>query len=275
MSAARPPSIEVTRPRLEAERDRLVDEALDRVRHGQVGDEDAVGAVAVRRDEDLAAGVVRGVARLERRRRRSARGGRRPSASGRCPPARGSGSSRRRRPARSDRAAASARSAGGSDSSPRSRSPSTKPMKIWRPPWPITDSMSWKRAFASSPRGACDMKNDTSACATALDHPGRRRRQRPLARPELEPGLSARVLRRGRELGSFLDQRLVHDDEHALARLHPGRLDQVLAPRHASRRSIGLDRQGLVAVAAAFTIRARSTPRRPRRPPSSRAAPSP
>jgi hypothetical protein len=32
----------------EAERDRLVDEPLDRVRDGQVGDEDAVGAVGVR-----------------------------------------------------------------------------------------------------------------------------------------------------------------------------------------------------------------------------------
>ena len=66
--AARPPSIDVTRPRLEPERDRLVDEALDRVGDRQIGDEDAVGAVLQRRDEDLAAGEVGALAGFERQR---------------------------------------------------------------------------------------------------------------------------------------------------------------------------------------------------------------
>ena len=50
----------------ELERDGRVDKALDGVRNGEVGDEDAVGAVFQRRYEDLAAREVVAVAGFER-----------------------------------------------------------------------------------------------------------------------------------------------------------------------------------------------------------------
>src|ERR671933_268856 len=66
--------------------------------------------------------------------------------------------------------------------------------------------------------------------ARRLLHRRRRLRERPLARPELEPPLRARVLGRGEELRALLDERLVDEDEHALAGLDPGRADEVPAP---------------------------------------------
>ncbi len=52
----------------EPERDRLVDEAFDRVGNRQVGDEDAVSAVFQWGDEDLSAGEIGTPAGLERQR---------------------------------------------------------------------------------------------------------------------------------------------------------------------------------------------------------------
>ena len=102
--------------------------------------------------------------------------------------------------------------------------------------------------------------------------------ERPISGPELEPRLAARVLQRGRERRSFRDERLVDDDEHALARDERRSLDEVLAPTWV-REAL----HALIVAEGLFTFggllgvktRARSTPRRPRTPLSSRAAPSP
>ena len=66
IEAARPPSIEDHAACFEPEDHRLVDETLDRVRDGQVGDEDAVSRVLERRDEDLPARIVPVLAGPER-----------------------------------------------------------------------------------------------------------------------------------------------------------------------------------------------------------------
>ena len=94
---------------------------------------------AVRGDEDLAAGVVRHVAR-----RGAARVGLpRPAADPEGQVGAGTAADANRLAAveRRRSAAAPARPgrATGCDSSPPSSSPSTKPMKIWRPPCPVID----------------------------------------------------------------------------------------------------------------------------------------
>src|SRR5439155_14284092 len=71
---------------------------------------------------------------------------------------------------------------------------------------------------------------------------GRRRIERSLAGPELESRLPARVGGCRRELRAFLCQRLVDDDEHALARFPSGRPDELLAPawlRETTHAAIG------------------------------------
>ena len=66
--------------------------------------------------------------------------------------------------------------------------------------------------------------------ARRLLHRRRRVRERPLSGPELELRLGSCVLDRGEELRALLDERLVDEDEHSLAGLHPGRADEVPAP---------------------------------------------
>ena len=114
-------------PCFEAQRDRLVDQSVDRVRNGEVGDEHAVGAVPQRRDEDFAARVVREPPVFEAERVRQ------PAASldvqcqvGACAPANANPGFEPSRSA-SKRRAGSSRSAAGCESSPSSSSGVTKP----------------------------------------------------------------------------------------------------------------------------------------------------
>ena len=86
------------------------------------------------------------------------------------------------------------------------------------------------RAPPSAASGCCARKYDTRACVRSVEHGRRRVLERPLAGPDLEPRLAARVGDGRDELRPLFEQRLVDDDDHRLARLQPGGLDQVGAP---------------------------------------------
>ena len=183
---------------LEPEDHRLVDETLDRVWDGQVDDQDAVGRVLERRDEDLPARVVAVLSGPEwacigepgsagdQEGEVGAGGVAEPDGVG--APNLGEqpfGDRRQIWWGQRELAASSAAS--------------TNPRKRPRPPWRSVVSFSLERSEASSPLGSCWREKRTSACR-APSSIAAGTWEGALSRPEVELGLGARVARGGEEL---------------------------------------------------------------------------